>query len=128
MKKGGILNPALSRILAETGHTDMLTICDRGFPVPSGPERLDLALVDNVPTVLDVLAAIDKEFVIDRIIVAEEMIQASPSRFAHMREAYPHIPIDSLPHVAFKEICPESRAVIRTGDCVSYANIILVSG
>ncbi|RKN84786.1 D-ribose pyranase [Paenibacillus ginsengarvi] len=128
MKKGGILNPSLNRILAETGHTDMLTICDRGFPVPSGPERLDLALVDNVPTVLDVLAAIDKEFVIDRIIVAEEMKEASPERFASMQAAYPHIAFMAVPHVRFKHICPESRAVIRTGDCAPYANIIIVSG
>lgn len=128
MKKGGILNPALNRILAETGHTDMLTVCDRGFPVPAGPERLDLALVDDVPTVLDVLAAIDSEFVIDRIIVAEEMKDASPERFERMRALYPHIAFTAMPHVRFKQICPESRAVIRTGDCAPYANIIIVSG
>ncbi|MEF3304785.1 D-ribose pyranase [Paenibacillus sp. GYB003] len=128
MKKGGILNPALSRILAETGHTDMLTVCDRGFPVPPGPERLDLALVDDVPTVLDVLAAIDNEFVIDRIIVAEEMKAASPERYERMTAAYPHIAFTAVPHVKFKQICPESRAVIRTGDSAPYANIIIVSG
>lgn len=128
MKKGGILNPALNRILAETGHTDMLTICDRGFPVPLGPERLDLALVDGLPSVLDVLAAIDNEFVIDRIIVAEEMKDASPERFERLKAEYPHITFTSLPHVRFKEICIESRAVIRTGDSVPYANIIIVSG
>lgn len=128
MKKGGILHPTLCRILAETGHTDMLTVCDRGFPVPPEPERLDLALVDDLPTVLDVLKAIDGEFVIDRIIVTEEMKAASPARYEEMKAAYPHIAFASVPHVRFKEICPESRAVIRTGDCTPYANIIIVSG
>ncbi|TMV51524.1 D-ribose pyranase [Paenibacillus mesophilus] len=128
MKKSGILHPALNRILAETGHTDMLTVCDRGFPVPSGPERLDLALVDDLPTVLDVLGAIDKEFVIDRIIVADEMKEASPERYERLQALYPHIAFASLPHIRFKEICPESRAVIRTGDSAPYANIIIVSG
>ncbi|MDF2662057.1 MAG: D-ribose pyranase [Paenibacillus sp.] len=128
MKRGGILNPALSRILAETGHTDMLTVCDRGFPVPPGPERLDLALVDDIPTVVDVLTAVDKEFVIDRIIVTEEMIEASPERYELLKRQFPHIAMMAVPHVTFKRLCPESRAVIRTGDCTPYANIILVSG
>jgi D-ribose pyranase len=128
MKKSGILHPVLNRILTETGHTDMLTVCDRGFPVPPGPERLDLALVDDLPTVLDVLSAIDKEFVIDRIIVADEMKEASPERYEMLRSLYPNIAFASLPHVRFKEICPESRAVIRTGDSAPYANIIIVSG
>ncbi|PYI55144.1 D-ribose pyranase [Paenibacillus flagellatus] len=128
MKKSGILNPSLCRLLAETGHTDMITICDRGFPVPAGPERLDLALVDDVPTVLDVLSAIDREFVIDRIIVAEEMAEASPERYAKLLADYPHIAFMQVPHVRFKHICPESRAVVRTGDSAPYANIIIVSG
>lgn len=128
MKKDGILHPVLNRILAETGHTDLLTICDRGFPVPQGPERLDLALVDNVPTVPEVLAAIEREFVIDRIIVTEEMKAASPGRYEALRAAYPHIAFVELSHVAFKELCPESRAVIRTGDSTPYANLMIVSG
>lgn len=128
MKKQGILHPALNRILAETGHTDMLTICDRGYPVPMGAERIDLALTDNIPTVLDVLRAIDKEFVIDCIIVAEEMIAASPERFAAIQHEFSELRVESIPHVRFKELGCESRAVIRTGDATPYANMIIVSG
>jgi D-ribose pyranase len=53
MKRGGILHPALGHLLSSTGHTDYFTVCDRGFPVPDGPERIDLALVDGIPTVLE---------------------------------------------------------------------------
>ena len=128
MKKGGILHPTLNRILAETGHTDLLTICDRGFPVPPGPERLDLALVDDVPTVVDVLRAIAGEFVIDRILVTEEMAAASPERFALLRETFADVAFQVVTHERFKAICPESRAVIRTGDATPYANVMIVSG
>ncbi|WP_248930440.1 D-ribose pyranase [Paenibacillus hamazuiensis] len=128
MKRGGILHPALSRILSETGHTDLLTICDRGFPVPSGPERLDLALVDDIPTVVDVLRAVHREFVIDRIVVTEEMQAASPERYAELQRLFPDVRIVAVSHRRFKEICPESRAVIRTGDTVPYANVMIVSG
>ncbi|MDB5084787.1 MAG: D-ribose pyranase [Bacilli bacterium] len=128
MIRGGILHPTLNRILSETGHTDLLTICDRGFPVPKGPERLDLALFDNLPTVLDVLAAIDQQFVIDRIIITEEMQEASPERVNQLRQRFPHLRIDLVSHRRFKDICPESRAVIRTGDTTPYANLMIVSG
>ncbi|TBL75108.1 D-ribose pyranase [Paenibacillus thalictri] len=128
MKRGGILHPALNRILAETGHTDILTVCDRGFPVPAGPERLDLALVDGIPTVVDVLRAVHSEFVIDRIIVTDEMIEASPERYAELQTLFPDVRLVAVSHQRFKEICPESRAVIRTGDVVPYANVMIVSG
>jgi D-ribose pyranase len=128
MKKGGILHPVLNRILAETGHTDLLTICDRGFPVPAGPERLDLALIDDLPTVVDVLRAVDREFVIDQIIITEEMRQASPERYHQLQEEFAHLRFRAVTHQRFKEICPESRAVIRTGDTVPYANLMIISG
>ena len=128
MIRGGILNPALNRILAETGHTDLLTICDRGFPVPLGVERLDLALTDDIPSVVDVLRAINRQFVIDTIIVAEEMKEASPGRYAQLTSEFSHIAFRSMPHLRFKQVCRDSRAVIRTGDTVPYANLIIVSG
>lgn len=128
MKKQGILHPALNRVLSETGHTDMFTVCDRGFPVPIGIERIDLALSDNIPTVLDVLRAVDQEFVIDFVIVAEEMIAASPERYEEMKREFPHLRLETIPHVQFKEVGQESRAVVRTGDTAPYANIMIVSG
>src|SRR5688572_28145944 len=80
VKRGGILNPRLGHLLLSTGHTDYFTICDSGFPVPLGPERIDLALVDNIPTVLDVLRAVHAEWAIDRVVIAREMSEISPAR------------------------------------------------
>lgn len=128
MKKAGILHPGISRLLAETGHTDLITICDRGFPVPAGVERIDLALVSGIPTVLDVVKAMDQEFVIDTMIIAEEMGESSPERLRLLRELFAHINFKMVPHLEFKQLCPESRAVIRTGDEIPYANMIIVSG
>lgn len=128
MKKSGILNPALCHLLASTGHTDLITVCDRGFPVPLQPERIDLALVDGIPTVLDVLTAIHKEFLIDRILVAEEMEAASPERLSALKEQFPKIRIVKIPHLELKEAAATARATVRTGDTTPYANIILVSG
>lgn len=128
MKREGILHPELNRILSETGHTDILTICDRGFPVPQSVERLDLALVNDIPTVLDVLRAVHQEFVIDRVVITEEMIEASPERYAQLKDEFKELEFLIVSHERFKQICPESRAVIRTGDTAPYANMMIVSG
>ena len=43
MKKNGILNPQLNRVISEMGHRDMLIIADAGLPIPKEVERIDLA-------------------------------------------------------------------------------------
>lgn len=128
MKRGGILHPGISHLLASTGHTDYLTVCDRGFPVPIGPERIDLALVDGIPTVIDVLSAIHTEFVIDRIVVAEEAGTASPAYVEELRELIAPVPVVTMPHLELKHLSQDARATIRTGDVTPYANILIVSG
>jgi D-ribose pyranase len=128
MKRAGILNPALGHLLLSTGHTDYFTICDGGFPVPVGPERIDLSLVSGIPTVLDVLAAVHAEWAIDRIVIAQEMTEISPSRVEDLREIIGDIPFEIVSHLDLKKLASGARATVRTGDAVPYANIIVVSG
>lgn len=128
MKKGGILHPEIGYLLARTGHTDWFTVCDKGFPVPDGPVRIDLALVPNVPTVLDVLGAVHAEFTIDRVLIAEEMAEVSPERVAELRALLGEVPLEAVPHVELKRLAAGGKATIRTGDVVPYANIVVVSG
>jgi D-ribose pyranase len=128
MKRNGILHPALSHLLASTGHTDFFTICDRGFPVPAGPERIDLALIDGIPTVVDVLRAVNAEWSIDRVLIAQEMDDISPQRVEELRLILGNVLLERVSHVELKRLAQESRATVRTADTVPYANIILVSG
>jgi D-ribose pyranase len=128
MKRGGVLNPALSHLLASTGHTDFFTVCDRGFPVPAEPERIDLALVDDIPTVLDVLAAVIAEWTLDRVLITNEMDAISPDRVAEMRALLGDVPFERVSHGQLKRLAQTARATVRTGDTVPYANIIVVSG
>ena len=128
MKRSGILNPALSHLLASTGHTDYFTVCDRGFPVPEGPERIDLALVDDVPTVLDVLRAVHREWSIDRVVITHEMADVSPERVRALRELLGDVPLERISHLELKRLARGARATVRTGDTVAYANVIVVSG
>lgn len=124
----GILHPGLGHLLASTGHTDYLTLCDRGFPVPIGPERIDLALVDDLPTVLNVLRAIHAGWTIDRILITDEMIEVSPNRVAALRDLVGDTPLEPVSHLEFKRLSLGARGTVRTGDTIPYANIIVVAG
>ncbi|MFJ7638410.1 D-ribose pyranase [Peribacillus sp. NPDC097225] len=128
MLKQGILNPTLNRILSETGHTELLTLCDKGFPVPTGPERLDLALVDDIPKMMDVLKVVSEQFIIDRIFIAEEMKNVSQEYHDFLIKEFSDYQFEYVSHLYFKEIATESRAVIRTGETIPYSNMIIVSG
>jgi D-ribose pyranase len=128
VKRTGILNPAVLHLLASTGHTDYFTICDRGFPVPVGPERIDLALVDGIPTVLDVLRAVIPEWSIDRVLITHEMAEISPARVSELKQILGEIPLQPVSHIDLKRLAQDARATVRTADTVPYANIIVVSG
>jgi len=124
----GILHPGLVHLLASTGHTDYFTVCDRGFPVPLGPERIDLALVDGIPTVLDVLRAVHAGWTIDRVLIADEMVEASPGRVEELKALLGAVPLERVSHLELKRLAAGGRATVRTGDAVAYANVIVVGG
>jgi len=58
MINSGILNPQILSLLARVRHTNALVIADRGFPFWPQIETVDISLVDDVPAVLQVLAAV----------------------------------------------------------------------
>ncbi len=133
MKKSGILHPGICELLAASGHTDYVTICDRGFPVPEGPTRIDLVLVDGIPTVLDVLRAIAAEWAMDRVIITNEMTEASPQHAEAIRTLLSELKlgdvrIETVPHLELKHLSRSARGTIRTGDTTPWGNIIIVSG
>jgi len=128
MLKTGILNPQINHLLSRVRHTNTLVIADRGFPYWPEIETVDIALVDDVPTVLQVLGAIRPNFVIGRAWMAREFkahnTKATQDRFA---AALRGIPVTFEPHLAFKKRVPLAIGLIRTGDTVQYANMILES-
>lgn len=136
MKRHGILNPALSRALARMGHTDAIVICDAGLPIPDGPERIDLSLLPGVPSFQDVLAAIMAELQIERAQIATEFAEHSRkvhdetiSRMdAHTEVQGAPIVIERISHEDLKHATRNARAVVRTGECTPFANVILYSG
>lgn len=129
MIKTGILNPQLLSLLARVRHTNSIVIADRGFPSWPQVETVDLSLVDDVPTVLQVLAAIRPNFQIVQAYMAREFVRNnSASTRARFVKALSGIPLTFEPHVQLKKRVPAATGLVRTGDTIQYANMILVSG
>lgn len=128
MLKTGILNPQLNSLLSRVRHTNTLVIADRGFPFWPMIETVDLSLVDGVPTVLQVLAALRPNFQIGQAWMAKEFLAHNDARTrAALAQALDGIPLRHEPHVKFKRRVPHAIGLIRTGDTVQYANLILES-
>jgi D-ribose pyranase len=125
----GILNPQILSLLARVRHTNMLVISDRGFPYWPMIETVDISLVDDIPTVLQVFQAIRSNFEISKIFMAEEFIKANtPDVCKAFVDATAPFPIRHTAHTDLKKHVPGAIGLIRTGDTIQYANMVLVSG
>ena len=124
-----ILNPHLLSLLARVRHTNAVVIADRGFPFWPQLETVDLSLTDDIPTVVQVLSGVRAEFHAAQAFMASEFIEhntrETQARFAQALEGVPTV---YEAHVDFKKRVPGAIGLIRTGDTVQYANVILVSG
>jgi D-ribose pyranase len=128
MLKTGILNPHINSLLSRVRHTNTLVIADRGFPFWPEIETIDISLIDDLPSVLDVLNAIRPNFGIGRAVMAEEFRAVNTAdTLLEFDSALGGIPLTFEPHIEFKKRVPQAIGLIRTGDTIQYANMILES-
>ena len=116
MKRHGILNSDISRVLSYMGHTDRICIGDCGLPIPDETERIDLAVKFGVPTFMDVLKEVGDDMKIEKIVLAEEIKENNPKVLAEINEYFAgqEIEVEFVSHVGLKEMTKECKAVIRT--------------
>ncbi len=130
MKKAGILNSDISRVLAYLGHTDRICIGDCGLPIPDCTERIDLALAFGEPTFMRTLKLVADDMKIEKIVLAEEIKTQNPQVLQQIEELFAdqNVEVEYVSHVQLKEQTMDCKAVIRTGEITPYANIILQAG
>jgi D-ribose pyranase len=127
MKKGPVLNIALSQLIASLGHGDMVVIGDAGLPVPPGVPVIDLALTRGVPGFLQTLTTVLAEMQVESHVLADELAGSNPA-IATAIAALDLPGRTTSSHAEFKRQSARARAVVRTGECTPYANIILLAG
>jgi|SRR5690242_1358711 len=124
-----ILNPNLLSLLGRVRHTNAMVIADRGFPFWPEIETIDISLIDDVPSVVQVLTAIRAQFHVAAAFMASEFLdQNSPAIRQQFADALKGVPTQHEPHVEFKKRVPKAIGLVRTGDTIQYANMILISG
>ena len=134
MKKNGILNSDISRVLSYMGHTDRICIGDCGLPVPDSTERIDLALKFGQPSFMDVLKEVAGDMKIEKIFLADEMREKNPEQLKAVTYFFEGTETGFAPEIEFvshselKKMTEDCKAVIRTGETTPYSNIILQSG
>ncbi|WP_282942668.1 D-ribose pyranase [Paenibacillus sp. RC67] len=128
MKKHGILNSHISKVLSDLGHTDRIVIADVGLPIPEGVKKIDLALTFGSPSFEETVNAIASDMEIEKVIIAEEMKWSNQEAFDFIEHKFDGLTIKQCPHEEFKQQTQKAKAVIRTGEAKPYANIILQAG
>ncbi|MBU8770955.1 D-ribose pyranase [Cytobacillus oceanisediminis] len=126
MKKNGILNSEISKVLSEMGHTDTIVIADCGLPIPKEIKRIDLALKQGTPSFLQVLEALVADMEIEKVTLAQEIKDFNPELEEVLENKFTDK--DYVSHEEFKKLTQQAKAVIRSGEATPYANIILHSG
>lgn len=131
MKKHGILNSSISKVLADLGHTDQITIGDCGLPIPASVEKIDLALALGSPSFDQVFELVLEDMKVEKVFLAAEIKEKNPEMLAKIEMLLDHedpsIEIVWISHEQFKQQSHHSRAIIRTGEASPYSNIILQS-
>lgn len=136
MKKTGLLNVAISSAVAQLGHGNSLCISDAGLPVAKGVSMIDLAVSSGVPSFIDVLNATISEMYVERVVIAAELEESQPQIYAKLQDVIRgleasqnnSIKLETIPHVEFKTKTQDCLAVVRTGECTPFANVILYAG
>jgi D-ribose pyranase len=128
VKKRGVLHTALSETIAGMGHGDLLVVGDAGLPVPPGVACIDLAVRCGLPPMLDVTRAVAEELQVEEFIVADELLARDDGLPAALRDLFPTARFRHISHRELKRLSRRARAVVRTGECTPYHNVILASG
>lgn len=128
MNKGKLLNAEIMAVISKMGHTDEIVIGDCGLPIPDHVKRIDLALVKGVPGFIQVLEALLETFQCESYVIADEISDKNSIVEEQILKLLQDIPGTYISHEALKKRCQNVKAIIRTGECTPYANIILQSG
>lgn len=128
MKKTKVINSDISRVIAQMGHFDKLSIGDAGMPVPPMTEKIDLAVDNGIPSFMEVLNNVLEELEVQRIYLAEEIKSENPAILEAIQKRLPDTPVTFIPHNEMKQELNNVHAFIRTGEMTPYANILLESG
>ncbi len=137
MLKGlsALLSPDLLHVLASMGHGDELVLADANFPAATHARRLVQLPGVDAPQVLDaVLSVLPLDNFVDQPAVTMQVV-GDPNAVPEVVQAFNAslrrhggAASTSIERFAFYERAGAAFAIVATGECRVYGNIILKKG
>lgn len=133
MLKGNLIHPDLMAALALCGHGDKVLIADGNYPLDSktgNAEKIYLGLKPGLPTVTDVLEAIQSVINIEKAEVMDPADGTTPEIFGEFQTMLDGMELDKLGRYEFYDACclPQVRVAVSTGEKRVFANLLITVG
>jgi D-ribose pyranase len=90
--------------MGSLGHTDRIVVCDEGLPIDKNVKRIDLSITKGVVKFMDVLKPLLDELVVEKIILAQEIVTKSPAMYQEILALAKGIPLELVSHEEFKKL------------------------
>jgi L-fucose mutarotase len=137
MLKGisSLISPELLKVLAQMGHGDEIILADAHFPAHSmGPQviRMDGSGVDHLLKAMAPLFELDSyapPLVMMAAVAGDELDPGVERRYlAALADARVGLQVERIDRFAFYERASKAFAIVVTGECAKYGNILLKKG
>lgn len=130
-----LISPDLLKVMAEMGHGDELILADAHFPAHQLGRRVlraDGILVDALLAAISPLFELDAyapPLVMMAAVAGDELDPAVERRYlAALAGHNPGVSVTRIDRFAFYERAKEAYAILVTGECAKYGNILLKKG
>lgn len=133
MLKGKLIHPEIIASIAHCGHGDKILIADGNYPLAAKTGEkatlVYLGLSDGIPSVNDVLSAIQSVIAIEKAEVMDPANGSVPDIFPEFEEML-GIDLNKLGRYEFYDEAskPDVRLAISTGEKRTFANILITVG
>lgn len=133
MNTGKCINPCILAAVSRLGHGDKILIADGNYPLASksaDAEKIWVSLSPGLPTVTDVLDALQSIINVESAAVMQPSEGPEPTIFAEFQKMLPGIELDRLGRYEFYDECckPSLRLAIATGEKRTFANLLITVG
>lgn len=130
-----LISPDLLKVLAQMGHGDEIILADAHFPAHSmGPQviRMDGLDVDPLLKAMAPLFELDSyapPLVMMAAVAGDELDPTVERRYlAALADARAGLQVERIDRFAFYERANKAFAIVVTGECAKYGNILLKKG
>ena len=133
MNKGKLINPCILAAVSRLGHGDRILIADGNYPLASktaDAEKIWVSLSPGLPTVNDVLEAVESVINIEDATVMEPSEGPEPEIFKEFESRLPGMKLRRVDRFGFYDECsnPSLRLAIATGEQRTFANLLITLG